>query len=110
MNEEAKQKIMRMFGGDRGGDVPQEAEASKSSAGVLILREGIELVAPVFWITSVTKLFDVFKQVLMFALGVFGFYQVFHWLLTGVPSSWWLILQVPLALMGLLAVLVGIVK
>ncbi len=110
MNEKAKQEIMRMFGG--GGNEPalQEAGASSGVEGALVLREAVELVAPVFWITSATKMFDVIKQLLMFAFGVFGFYQVFHWLVTGVPTSWWLVLQVPLALMGLMAALAGVVK
>lgn len=110
MNEELKQKIMRMFGEREDGASVQKANASGDAAGGLILREAVELLAPVFWITSVTKMFDVFKQVLMFALGVLGFYQVFHWFVSGVPASWWLVLQVPLALVGLMAVLAGVVK
>lgn len=111
MNGNAKEEILRMFSAGRGSAVQETpVGANGGSVGQLVLREVVELLAPVFWVTSLTRLVDAVRQVFMFAVGVFGFYMVFHWLLTGVPSSWWLAVQVPLALLGVMVALVGVVK
>lgn len=102
--EAVKMDIMEMFSLKRGsGTATQgDGEAEKSRFARLVMREAVELAAPVFWITSITKVVDLVKQVFVFLFSLFGFYQVVHWLLTGVPASWWLILQVPAALFGVM--------
>ncbi|OZA30486.1 MAG: hypothetical protein B7X93_03065 [Hydrogenophilales bacterium 17-61-9] len=107
MNDEIKRKILRMF--DKPGSI-SDCGAGESGAKAILAREAVELLAPVFWLTSFTRLIDVLKQVFMFWIGAVCFYQIFHWLLTGVPASWWLVLQVPLVLFGLLVALLGVLK
>ncbi len=111
VNENAKNETLKMFSGRREVPHPQrEADPGRGGLGMWVLREVTELLAPVFWLTSLTKLILVAKHVFMFIVGSASFYYLFHWLLTGVPASWWLVLQVPFALFGLMLALSVIMK
>lgn len=109
MSDKTKQKIMRMFSGRAPGPAISSGH-DEGGAKAILAREVVELVAPVFWFTSWSRLVDVLKQVFVFSVGVACFYQVFHWFVTGVPASWWLVLQVPLVFFGLLVALLGVLK
>lgn len=111
MNENTKKEILEMFSkGGRKRMREEDEEPNIDGAAKLAVREAAELLAPIFWVSSVSKLFDLGRQVFMFALGVFGFYLVFNWFLTGVPASWWLVFQVPLAFFGVMMAMLGIFR
>lgn len=111
--EAIKRDILKVFSNRRGSEAVLGACQVESGGGgfwKLALREAVELTAPVFWLTSFGKLVDLIKQPLVFGFSLFGFYQVFHWLLTGVPSSWWLVLQIPAALFGVMVAMTWLGK
>lgn len=113
-NKKTSDTILRMFGGKGSVDAKSEQDSesgpSQHDAGRFFMREAVEMVAPVFWATSATKLILVIRQFFFFGVGVLGFYQTLNWLIGGVPSSWWLVLQVPVVFLGLMATIAGIVK
>lgn len=105
--------MLRMFqkGDERDEVIKKMSQAAQGgNLKKFVLREAAELIAPIFWVTSGTKLVEAGKDLFKFALGAAGFFMVFHGLLTGVSFTWLLIFEIPLAIFGLLLALIAVFK